>query len=133
MLEKLLRFRHCPRFADFTIVGTTIRQSEIPASESGGASVPKAETPSDRADGELWSFVDHKGDKQWVWLALDAQIRKIVGVHIGERTVVSAEALWSPGVYRQCAVVYSDFWSAYGVVLPRQRHRAVGKETAKTS
>lgn len=34
---------------------------------------------------ELWSFVDHKGDKQWVWLALDAQTREIVGVQIGNR------------------------------------------------
>lgn len=32
---------------------------------------------------ELWSFVDKKGNKQWVWLALDADTREIVGVHIG--------------------------------------------------
>ena len=32
---------------------------------------------------ELWSFVDHKGNKQWVWLGLDADTREIVGVHIG--------------------------------------------------
>ncbi len=32
---------------------------------------------------ELWSFVDNKGNKQWVWLALDADTREIVGVHIG--------------------------------------------------
>jgi IS1 family transposase len=38
-----------------------------------------------------------------------------------------------PSVYRQCAVVYSDFWSAYELVLPRKRHQAVGKETGKTS
>ena len=24
---------------------------------------------------ELWSFVDHKGNKQWVWLALDLNFR----------------------------------------------------------
>jgi IS1 family transposase len=29
---------------------------------------------------ELWSFVDHKGNKQWVWLALEADTREIVGV-----------------------------------------------------
>ncbi len=33
---------------------------------------------------ELWSFVDNKGNKQWVWLALDADTREIVGVHIGD-------------------------------------------------
>lgn len=84
---------------------------------------------------ELWSFVDHKGKKQWVWLALDAQTREIVGVHIGARSAASAQALWQsmPPIYRQCAVIYSDFWSAYELVLPRKRHQAVGKETGKTS
>jgi hypothetical protein len=43
-----------------------------------------------------------------------------------------------PAVYRQCALIYSDFWNsdfwnADGVVLPSKRHRAVGKETGKTS
>jgi len=40
---------------------------------------------------ELWSFVDHKGNQQWVWLALDAETREIVGVHIGDRSGVSEE------------------------------------------
>ena len=35
--------------------------------------------------------------------------------------------------YRQCAVAFTDYWAAYGTVFPRQRHRAVGKETGKTS
>ena len=30
---------------------------------------------------ELWSFVDHQGNKQWLWLALDARTREIVGVY----------------------------------------------------
>ena len=40
---------------------------------------------------ELWSFVDNKGNQQWVWLALDAETREIVGVHIGDRSGVSEE------------------------------------------
>ena len=32
---------------------------------------------------ELWSFVDHKGNKQWVWLALDAETREIIAAHVG--------------------------------------------------
>ena len=84
---------------------------------------------------ELWSFVDNKGNKQWVWLALDAATREIVGVHIGERDEAAARKLWLslPPVYRQCAVAYRDFGNAYGTVLPRTRYRAVGKETGKTS
>ena len=84
---------------------------------------------------ELSSFVDDKGNQQWVWLAIDVNTREIVGCHIGARTAVSAQALWQsmPAVYRQCAVIYSDFWAAYGVVLPSKRHWAVGKETGLTS
>jgi IS1 family transposase len=84
---------------------------------------------------ELWSFVDTKGNKQWVWLALDVATREIVGCHIGDRSRDSALALWHsmPSVYRQCAVVYTDYWEAYATVLPRKRHCAVGKETGLTS
>lgn len=80
---------------------------------------------------EVWSFVDHKGNKQWVWLALDADTQEIVGVDIGARDENAARKLWQslPGVYRQCAIAYTDFWAAYAAVLPSKRHRAVGKET----
>ena len=84
---------------------------------------------------ELWSFVDNKGNEQWVWLAIDVETREIVGCHIGDHSGESAKALWRslPALYRQCAVCYTDFWSSYPVALPSKRHRAVGKETGKTS
>ena len=84
---------------------------------------------------ELWSFVNDKDHEQWVWLAIDADTREIVGCTIGDRSGKSAQALWDslPAVYRQCAVCYTDFWSSYPVALPSKRHRAVGKETGQTS
>ena len=84
---------------------------------------------------EVWSFVDHKGNKQWVWLALDAKTREIIGCAIGDRSKDSAKALWAslPGVYRQCAVIYTDGLESYQSVLPSKRHRVVGKESGKTS
>jgi len=39
---------------------------------------------------ELWSFVDNKGNKKWVWLALDVDTRETVGVYIGDRDEVAA-------------------------------------------
>lgn len=83
----------------------------------------------------MWSFVGSKDNKQWIWLAIDADSREIVGVFIGYRSRQAAKALWQslPAVYRQCAICYADFWEAYEQVLPRKRHRAVGKETGKTS
>jgi IS1 family transposase len=84
---------------------------------------------------EAWSFVGNKGNKQWLWLALDRSTREIVGVHIGDRSQEGAQALWEslPAVYRQCAFCYTDFWQAYRAVFPSQRHRSVGKESGQTN
>jgi IS1 family transposase len=84
---------------------------------------------------ELWSFVVDKGNKQWVWLAIDADTREIIGCYIGDRSRESAIALWQsvPAVYRQCAKVYTDYWEAYVDVIPSKRHVAVGKDSGLTS
>ena len=84
---------------------------------------------------ELWSFVDKKGNDQWVWLALDADTREIVGAYIGDRSGESAQAIWMslPARYRQCAVIYTDRLSSYPVVLPSKRHRPVDKDSGQTS
>ena len=83
----------------------------------------------------MWSFVGDKGNKQWIWLALEAATREIVGVHVRGRDRAGAEGLWRslPGLYRQCAVSYTDFWSSYEEVFPSSRHRAVGKCEGKTN
>lgn len=84
---------------------------------------------------ELWSFVGKHDNKQWVWLALDRKTRAIVGVYIGDRSAQSAQALWDslPLVYRQSAVSYTDFWSAYTSIFPAERHQAVGKDSGQTN
>lgn len=99
------------------------------------AVVPKAKGKLTVQMDELWSFVDNKGNKQWVWLAIDADTREIIGCHIGDRSRESAIALWQsiPTVYRQCAKVYTDCWEAYDSVIPRKRHFPVGKESGLTS
>jgi len=53
----------------------------------------------------------------------------------GDRSRQSAKKLWAslPGVYRQCAVAYTDFWESYKTVIPSKRHRPVGKETGQTN
>jgi IS1 family transposase len=58
-----------------------------------------------------------------------------VVVDIGERNEQADRRLWEslPPVYRQCAVAYTNFWSAYGAVFPSQPHQAVGKKTGLTS
>lgn len=66
---------------------------------------------------------------------MDETTREIVGVYIGARSRQGAYGLWQslPAVYRQCAICYTDFWDAYQQVIPTKRHRAVGKESGRTS
>jgi insertion element IS1 protein InsB len=84
---------------------------------------------------ELWSFVDDKDQEHWIWLALDAETREIVGCYVGDRSGESALELWQslPAVYRQCAVCYTDLWVSYPVALPSKRHQAVEKGSGLTS
>jgi len=84
---------------------------------------------------EMWSFVGNKNNKQWIWLAIDVLTKEIVGVYIAQRDKDGARGLGNsrPAVYRQCAVSYTEFWSAYGIVFPKKRHKAVGKDTGQTN
>lgn len=84
---------------------------------------------------EMWSFVQRKNQTYYIWLAIDRDTKEIVGCYIGDRSRKSAEKLWAslPGVYRQCAVAYTDFWQAYLTVIPSKRHRPVGKSSGQTN
>ena len=106
------------------------------------ALVPRQIKVSDKPRGkliiecdELWSFVDNKDNKYWVWLAIDRKTREIIGCYVGDRSRESAQKLWKsiPGVYRQCAVAYTDFWESYKTVIPDSRHRPVLKSSGETN
>lgn len=108
-------------------------------------SIPQQIKVSDKPKGrltiecdEMWSFfVTRKNYSfiRYIWLAIDRNTREIVGCYIGDRTRKSARKLWEslPGVYRQCAVAYTDFWESYKKVIPSKRHKPVGKETGQTN
>jgi IS1 family transposase len=83
----------------------------------------------------MWSFVFSKENKLYIWLAIDRDTREIIGCYIGDKTRSSARKLWAslPPVYRQCAIAYTDFGQAYCHVIPKKRHKAVGKETGQTN
>jgi IS1 family transposase len=118
-----------PRWLQYYVnkkLGAVKRQVEVKSKKKGKLTI--------QCD-EMWSFVGDKGNKQWIWLAIDVLAKEIVGVYIGKRDEAGARGLWDslPAVYRQCAVSYTDFWSAYGIVFPKKRHRAVGKDTGQTN
>ncbi len=79
--------------------------------------------------------VGSKNNKCLIWLAIDVVTKEIVGFYAGSRGREGAKGLWNslPHEYRQCAVIYTDFWEAYAGVLPLKRHRPVAKNSGKTS
>ena len=84
---------------------------------------------------ELWSFVGAKREEWWVWAALDAGTRQVVGMVAGDRSERTARCLWDalPDGYRDGAIVCTDFLAAYRAVVPEERHAAAGKEAGLTS
>jgi insertion element IS1 protein InsB len=84
---------------------------------------------------ELWSFVQNKANKQWVWLAMDARTRQIIAFHVGDRSRDSANALWAkiPLVYREQARFHTDQYEVYKGVIPADRHKAITKKARKTN
>jgi insertion element IS1 protein InsB len=97
--------------------------------------IPKAKGKLTVQLDELWSFLDDQGNPQWVWLAIDADTREIIGCQVGDRSQASTQQLWQsiPTVYRQWGKVYTDPWEADETVISSKRHFAVGKESGLTS
>ena len=83
---------------------------------------------------ELWSFVGHKGEQRWLWLALCRRTRQIVAFVIGDRSKKTCQRLYNklPDDYKTCNSV-SDLWEAYQLVFPSETHCSLGKEWGATN
>jgi insertion element IS1 protein InsB len=66
---------------------------------------------------EMWSFVQKKANKQWIWLAMDVGVttRQMIAFHVGDRSRESAKALWAsiPAVYQDHATFHTDQYEVY--------------------
>lgn len=84
---------------------------------------------------EAWSFVGKKANKQWLWLAMEAQTRQVIAFQVGDRSRRSAKKLWKkiPSVYREHATFYTDSYSPYRGVIPEAQHRAITKKARNTN
>lgn len=81
------------------------------------------------------SFMQKKENKQWIWLAMDAKSRQIIGYHVGDRRRKSARKLWAniPKASRQQATFYTDQYVVYVGVIPAAQHKPIGKLARKTN
>ncbi len=83
----------------------------------------------------MWSYVGKKREVWWIWVALDADTRRVVAMVAGDRSEFTARCLWDalPDAYRDGAIVFSDFWAAYAAVVPEAQHIACGKGDGMTN
>ncbi|PHI17929.1 IS1 family transposase [Lewinellaceae bacterium SD302] len=77
---------------------------------------------------EMWSFVQRRVNKQWIWVIYDPEKQITISCYIGDRSEKSAKVVYQnlPEMYRDITVETDD-WPAYGKVIPKNLHR-VGKE-----
>ena len=139
-------------------MGAAVRQRPVPPADTVASGCPRAcpdgrcprgSRPADTHSAdtskkkrrlilecdELWSFVGSKCSRWWVWLALDAETRRVVAAFVGGRDERAARHLWDalPAEYRDGAVVRTDFLAAYAAVVPGSRHVPGGKGDGVTS
>ncbi len=84
---------------------------------------------------ELWSFVQNKENKQWIWLVIARSSKQIIAAEIGDHSEESARQLYEqiPDAIKDNAVIYTDFWKAYGEVIPADQHIACEKGSGLTN
>ena len=97
-------------------------------------SAPEIEIFCLEAD-ELWSFVERRANKRWIWLVLERRTRQIITLHIGDCSQDSAIALWAkvPVAIKTRALVLTDCWDAYAIAIPVGQHVACEKQSGQIS
>ena len=103
----------------------------IPSTANANVVIQRLEVEAD----EMARFVQKKASKQWIWLAIDAKSRQIIGFHVGDRSRKSARKLWAaiPKAYRQQVTFYTDQYAVYVGVIPASQHQPIGKLSRKTN
>ena len=78
---------------------------------------------------EMWTFVQKKKQKAWIWLCYSKMTKKILAVHIGNRGKESAKKLINqvPNMKIYC----TDDWDAYGCAIEDPETREIGKRNTQ--
>ena len=91
---------------------------------------PEPELPARLADveiDEMWSFVQKKRRKHWLWYAFAPRTKQVIGYVRGDRTEKSCQRLIDKLAESQITRFYTDWWESYEKLIPSHRHW-VGKQ-----
>ena len=77
---------------------------------------------------EMYSFVNSKGNKVWIWVLLDKISGKILAHTTGDRSEKTFKKLLKsiPKDIRKKLIFHTDSWKAYNILDSNQR--VIGKE-----
>jgi len=78
---------------------------------------------------EMWTFVEKKRQKAWIWLCYSKMTKKILAVHIGDRGKGSVKKLIDqvPNMKIYC----TDDWDAYNFGISDTEKREIGKRNTQ--
>ena len=78
---------------------------------------------------EMWTFVQKKKQKAWIWLCYSKITKKILAVYIGDRGKHSAKKLIDqvPNMKIYC----TDDWDAYNFAIEDSQTREIGKKNTQ--
>ena len=77
---------------------------------------------------EMWSFVQCKKNKVWIWVVYDPAHKQVIAFHLGGRDEYALRKLWKkiPRAYRKHCQFATDHYKAFQKVVPSGQH-LIGK------
>lgn len=77
---------------------------------------------------ELWSYVQKKKNKVWIWIVYDPIRKQVVAFHLGGRDERAVRQLWNkiPANYQEHCLFATDHYRAFQKVIPTKQH-LIGK------
>jgi insertion element IS1 protein InsB len=107
--------------------GLEIKQKQIIENQVSGKISNQVECD------EMWSFIQNKATKCWIWLAICKITKLILGFVTGSRGKKTCGKFYEKisKLTNSKTVFYTDWWEAYASSIPTNQHRQ-GKDQTYT-
>lgn len=74
---------------------------------------------------EMWSFVDFKKNKKWIWVVYCPATKQVLSIHFGRRSKADLEAILEqlPDRLRRNCQFATDHFESYYQLIPPEQHK----------